>query len=153
METLFTKIYNKSNVREEWKQSITISMFKKKQKKRILAEVILQTGINEKQQGFWENRSTTDAILIFRQIAETSIEYNKPAFVCFIDLTKAFDRVRLSDVLKLLKDRNLNPKTIKIIKKMNIGNSTFIKANNKLSKKIPVLTGNGTVLVQYYLLS
>ena len=71
-------------------------------------------------------------------IAKKSIEYSK---LWFIDLTDAFDRDILSNVLKLLKDRNLLPIQIEIIRKLNMENSTFIKANNKLFKKIPVSTG------------
>jgi len=52
----------------------------------------------EEQQGFRRKRSTTDAIFIIKQLKEKSIEFNTPAYVCFIDLTKAFDRVRLSEI-------------------------------------------------------
>lgn len=33
-----------------------------------------------------------------QQIAEKTVEYNTPAFVCFVDLTKAFDRIYLKHV-------------------------------------------------------
>jgi len=56
----------------------------------------------EEQQGFRRNKSTTDAIFIIKQLKEKSIEFNTPAYVSFIDLTKAFDRVRLSDIINIL---------------------------------------------------
>jgi len=46
--------------------------------------------ISEEQQEFRFNRSTVDAIFILRQMIEKSIEFNKPLFVCFVDLTKTF---------------------------------------------------------------
>ncbi|KAJ3642921.1 hypothetical protein Zmor_025668 [Zophobas morio] len=63
--------------------------------------------INEEQQGFRLNRSTTDAIFIIRQTVEKAIEYNVPAF----------DRVRLSDVI--IKDIYTNRTT-----KTQIGSQT-----------------------------
>lgn len=160
IHTLFNKIYEKMELPEQWKQSITIPVFKKGDKMdpqnyrgisllstvskvftKILADEILQTGISEEQQGFRQNRSTIDAIFILRQITEKAIEHNKTAFMCFIDLTRAFDRVRFDDVLKLLRKRRSNPKTIEIIRKMNTGNSTYVKSNNTLSSQIPVSTG------------
>lgn len=46
---------------------------------KILAKEIAQTGINEEQQGFRQNRSTVDAIFILRQISEKAIEFDKTA--------------------------------------------------------------------------
>ena len=47
-----------------------------------------------------------DAVFVLRQIVEKSIEYNKPALL-FIDLTKAFDRVRIEDIVHLLYKRDI----------------------------------------------
>ncbi|XP_048516481.1 uncharacterized protein LOC125502440 [Dendroctonus ponderosae] len=41
-------------------------------------------------------------VFVLRQMVEKSIEYNKPAFICFVDLTRAFDSVQLKDVLQNL---------------------------------------------------
>ena len=69
---------------------------------KIFEEEIAHNGICEEQQGFRKNRSAIDAIFTIRQIAEKAIEFNKPAFMCFVDLTQAFDRVKLEDVVPLL---------------------------------------------------
>ena len=61
----------------------------------------------------------------------------KTAYMCFVDLTKAFDRVRLADILKLLRSRNIAHEN----REMNTNNSTFIRAENQLTKKIPIHTG------------
>jgi len=62
-----------------------------------------QIPIMEEQQGFRKNRSTTGAIFIIQQIVEKSLEYEKPAYMCFIDLSKVFDRVRLNDITTILR--------------------------------------------------
>lgn len=38
---------------------------------------------------------------MIRQIAHNAIDYNKIAYMCLIDLTKFFDRVRLPNVARL----------------------------------------------------
>lgn len=160
LHTFYNKIATLKKIPEEWRKSITIPIFKKGSKAepknyrgitllstvlklltKIIADEVTQTGISEEQQGFRQNRSTIDAIFILRQITEKSIEFNKTAFMCFIDLKQAFDKVRLRDVLRTLKKRNVDPTIIKIIKELNTGNTAVIKTNNTLSKTIPVLSG------------
>jgi hypothetical protein len=57
-----------------------------------LSEIV---DLEDEQQGFRAGRSCVDAIFILKQIAEKSIEYNKPTYLRFIDLKKAFDRIIL----------------------------------------------------------
>lgn len=145
---------------EKWKECITVPVFKKGEKTdpenyrgisllgsvtklftKIIAEEVASTGIADEQQGFRRNRSTIDTVFILRQKTEKAIEYNKAAFMCFIDLTKAFDRVRLTNVLRILKSRKISPRIVTIIKELNSGNSTFIKMENSLTKKILISNG------------
>ena len=77
--------------------------------------------LSDEQQGFRSGRSCVDAVFVLRQIVEKSIEYNKPAYLCFIDLTKSFDRVRIDDIVYLLYKRDI-PINIKQT------NKTFTKA-------------------------
>lgn len=55
-----------------------------------------------------KNRSTIDGIFIIKQISEKFLEFNKPAYMCFVDVTKAFDRVRFKDALGILRTKELN---------------------------------------------
>ena len=49
--------------------------------------------IDEMQCGFMSGRGTTDAIIIVRQLQEKHLAANKPLYMAFVDLEKAFDRV------------------------------------------------------------
>jgi len=40
------------------------------------------------------------------------IKYNTPAYMRFVDLTKAFDKIRLEDVTKSLKEKKIPPKML-----------------------------------------
>ena len=160
IQILFNKILNEMDVPMEWKHSVTIPIYKKGAKTdttnyrgisllstmskfltKIFEEEIADTGICEEQQGFRKNRSAIDAIFTIRQITEKAIEFNKPAFMCFVDLTQAFDRVKLEDVVPLLQKREVHPRIITIINKLNTNNYTSIKIADKLSDKIPLTTG------------
>lgn len=63
------------------------------------------------------------------QITEKSIEYNRPAFICFIDLEKTFVRIQLEDVVHILYDRQIPHNIIKTIKNVYNGNKIQAKIN------------------------
>lgn len=155
---LFQNVLTKHVIPNDWKASVTIPVFKKGSKsdpenyrgitlmnsttklftKLILNQLLKHISPREEQQGFRKNRSTTDAIFIVRQIVEKAIEFNKPAYLCFVDLTKAFDRVRLQDVIKCLKERAVPSGAIKIIQELNSNNSTIIRSSSETSKPINI---------------
>lgn len=49
----------------------------------------------------------TKALLTFiiRELVEKSIEYNKPADLCYVDLKNAFDGVTKIDIAKIIQDQ------------------------------------------------
>ena len=61
----------------------------------------------------------TDAVFFIRQITEKSIEYNRPAFMCFINLEKAFNRIQVKDVIQLPYDRQVPQNIIKTIENIS----------------------------------
>ncbi|TGZ53411.1 hypothetical protein DBV15_01470 [Temnothorax longispinosus] len=66
-----------------------------------LTKLYMELENNEEQMEYQRNRSTTDAIYVIRQIVEKAIKYNSPAFMCFVDLSKAFDRVNKKIRIKI----------------------------------------------------
>lgn len=72
--------------------------------------------LSKEQQGFRKNRSTVYAVFIVRQVIKKVIEYNIPAYLCFIDMTKTFDRIHLMKVERGLKHRGIHPNIIQKIK-------------------------------------
>lgn len=161
LTTLFNKIIRERKVPEEWRSSITVPIFKKGAKKepknyrgitllsavlktltKILTQIIrLKAPLCEEQQGFRHNRSTVDAIFIMRQLAEKGIEFDKPVFICMVDLQQAFDRIQLKDVIKILHNYNLSKPIIDIVKDLNTKCKTRIKVNQKLTQEVDVNTG------------
>ena len=61
---------------------------------RHLSEYCERVGIlPEEQSGFRPNRSTTDMMFAIRRLQELARKKRNPLYVCFIDLTKAYDSV------------------------------------------------------------
>ena len=61
---------------------------------RCLSEYCERVGtLPEEQSGFRPNRSTTDMMFVIRQLQELACKKRIPLYVCFIDLTKAYDSV------------------------------------------------------------
>ena len=58
-----------------------------------LNESLLDSICSESQCGFRKGRGTVDMIFSLRQVQEKAREQNKPLYMLFIDLTKAFDTV------------------------------------------------------------
>ncbi|XP_056633386.1 uncharacterized protein LOC130442984 [Diorhabda sublineata] len=158
---LFDKILNKTETPDEWHNSITIPVFKKGLKTcpenyrgitllntvmKIFTSILkdkLQTQIKnaEEQQGFTKGRSITDAVFIIKQIKEKATEYNMPAYICFIDLTKAFDRIRLGDILHILMENKAPANITKIIHQLNNNNVTKVKVGVQFTENIPSTGG------------
>ena len=74
--------------------------------------------IAEEQCGFVEGKGTTNAIFILRTLIERALEIQKDVYLCFIDYTKAFDRVRHDEIIKEQTKLKINGKDLRIIKNM-----------------------------------
>lgn len=58
-----------------------------------VAENFLEWQIPQEQTGFVRGKGTRDQIMNVRQIIEKTREYDKTAYLCFLDYSKAFDCV------------------------------------------------------------
>src|SRR5438552_17769286 len=125
-------MYNSGNIPEDLLKSIFIALPKKpgatecelhriislmsvvlKLILRILMQRIrnkIRPEINKSQCGFMNDTGTRNAIFILRNICERSTEVNKNLYLCFIDFTKAFDKVRHNKLLNMLQDLDLDGK-------------------------------------------
>src|SRR5437870_9883717 len=61
---------------------------------------------------------TRNAIFILRNICERTIGVNKNLYLCFIDFTKAFDKVRHNKLLNMLQDLDLDGKDIRLVRNL-----------------------------------
>ena len=59
--------------------------------------------LGEDQFGFRRGKGTRDAIGMMRIIAERTLEIDEEMFICFIEWQKAFDRVKWTKLMQILK--------------------------------------------------
>ena len=77
-------------------------------------------------------------MFVVRQIVQKSIEFAKPAYLCFVDLKQASDRVRLDDVIE---EKGISKIYLDLIKDINFETKTRVRANGELNDEIQTPTG------------
>lgn len=102
-----------------------------------LAEKILP----ETQCGFRQSRGTTDMIFTARQLQEKSYEQNRPLYIAFIDLTKAFDSVNRPLLWKILAKIGCPDKFIRILRLFHDDMSATVLSNGILTEPFMVTSG------------
>ncbi|GFO02556.1 LINE-1 reverse transcriptase [Plakobranchus ocellatus] len=85
------------------------------------------------QCGFVEDKGTSNAIYILGTLIERALEAQKEIYPCFIDYTKAFNRVRHDEIITQLKQLNIDGKDLRIIKTMYWEQTAAMKIENKTS--------------------
>ena len=99
------------------------------------------TYIHGSQFGFMPGRSTTDAIFILKQTIEQYREGQKDICVTFIDLEKAYDRVPREEIWRILRERLVPDKYVKLVQDMYTGCRTKVRTVAGESSKFNVEVG------------
>ena len=89
--------------------------------------------IAEEQCGFVEGKGTSNAIFILRTLIERALEIQKDVYLCFIDYTKAFDRVCHDEIIKELTKLRIDGKDLRIIKNMYWEQTTAMRVEGEIS--------------------
>ena len=93
------------------------------------------------QFGFRAGRSTQDCMFMSRMISSSAREMNLPLYKCFIDLTKAYDKVNRELLWHILKLRGFPPNLIALIKSLLVGSRAFVRVNGILAEPFELLCG------------
>lgn len=81
----------------------------------------------ESQNGFRSDRSTVDAMFVSRLLASSAREKVNNLYKCFVDLTKAYDKVNRDILWKVLQRIGVPDKLIGLIKGLLIGSAAQIR--------------------------
>ena len=162
---LIISIWNKEELPEEWKESIIVPIYKKRDKTdcnnyrgisllpttyKILSNILLSRLIPYAEEvigdhlcGFRRNRSTTDHTCIFciRQILEKKWEYSEAVHQLFIDFKKAYDSVRREVLYNILIEFGLPKKLVRLIKMYLIETYSRVREGKNLSDMFPIRNG------------
>ena len=78
----------------------------------------LEMEIAQEQAGFRPRRGTRDQIVNLRIIIEKARERNQPLYFCFIDFTKAFDRVRHDQLWLTMLEMGFPPHLVQLLRNL-----------------------------------
>ena len=102
---------------------------------------IIQARINSKidsevgptQFGFRPGSGTREAIFCFNILAQKFIEVDQDVYTCFIDYSKAFDKVHHFQLIECLEKIGIDGRDIRIIANLYWHQKAAIRINNELS--------------------
>ena len=97
--------------------------------------------IADVQCGFTEGKGTTNAIFIMRNVIERSIEVQKDLYLCFIDYSKALDKVRHEKLFAILDRLDIDGKTLRWIRNLYWEQTAAVRVENQLSDWITIERG------------
>ena len=100
------------------------------------------------QFGFVPGRGTKNAIFIIRQLQEKYLAVNKPLYLAFVDLEKAFDRVPRKVIWWAMRKLGVDEWAIRVVQGMYKDAKSRVRINGKYSEDFNVNVGvhQGSVL-------
>ena len=100
--------------------------------------------LTDKQNGFRQNRGTTDGIFVLKRVQQITDRKKQPLYLLFVDLTAAYDHIPRSWLFQSLKIRfpDQCPTVIKVLEKLYEQTSlTFPEADETFSTTFGVRQG------------
>ena len=166
---LIVAIVHEEHIPSEWEESYIVSLYKGKgdalgrenyrglklieQVMKVLERVVEQfirpkARIANMQFGFMPGRGTTDAIFILRQVQEKHLAANKPLYMAFVDLEKAFDRVPREVIWWAMRKLGIDEWLVRLVKSMYANVRSRVRVGNGYSDEFGVQVGvhQGSVL-------
>ena len=104
--------------------------------------------IDEMQCGFMSGRGTTDAIFIVRQLQEKHLAANKPLYMAFVDLEKAFDQVPRDVIWWAMRKLGIDELLVRLVQSMYKDVRSKVRVGDGYSEEFGVGVGvhQGSVL-------
>ena len=153
----------------DWQESFTVNLYKGKgdalnrgnyrglklieQVMKVLERVVeglirQRVEIDEMQRGFMSGRCTTDAIFIVRQLQEKHLAANKPLYMAFVDLEKAFDRVPRDVIWWAMRKLGIDEWLVRLVQSMYKDVRSRVRVGDGYSEEFGVGVGvhQGSVL-------
>ena len=97
--------------------------------------------ISETQFGFMAEKGTRNAIFSLRTLTERATGVQNDLYFCFIDYSKAFDKVKYSVLFDILLRRNCDGKDLRVIRNFYWEQEATIEIYNDCSVYKPICRG------------
>ncbi|CAM4830075.1 unnamed protein product [Rotaria magnacalcarata] len=164
LHEMFTGMRENEQVVKEWSSTTLIRLYKNKGDKKlcdnyrgisllsvtgkIFSRIILnriQNSVDERlleiQSGFRSNKSTIDQIFTLKMTMERRREFNKPLFMCFIDIAKAYDSVNRELLWRICQSYGISEKLVNLLRMLYKDSKAKVKINGELSDSFDIETG------------
>jgi exonuclease III len=163
MTKLINKIYDTGEIPEDLTKSIFIALPKKpgatecelhrtislmSHITKVLLKILMMRMKNKitpeiakEQYGFMPDKGTRNAIFILRMIIERSIEVKHDLYLCFLDYTKAFDKVKHDSLFQILEKLDIDGKDLQIIRNIYWDQKAAIRIKNDTSDYTSIKRG------------
>ena len=94
--------------------------------------------VSRLQSGFRPGTGTREGIFNLRTICERATDVQKDVYICFIDYTKAFDRVKNFKMIECLSDIGMDDKDLQIISKLYWEQSASVRTESGVTSEFKI---------------
>ena len=101
----------------------------------------IKSEIAEEQYKFMTDKSTRNAIFVFRMLIERTIEVKHDIYLCFLDYKKAFDKVKHDNLFQILEKFDMGGKNLRLVRNLYWEQKAAMKVNNDISEYINIKRG------------
>ena len=91
--------------------------------------------VSRLQSGFRPGTGTREGIFNLRSICERATDVQKDVYICVIDYTKAFDRVKPFKKIECLSEIGIDDKDLQIISKLYWEQSTCVRTESRMTSE------------------
>ena len=89
----------------------------------------------EEQSGFRPNRCTIDIMYVILRLQELARKKRIPLYVCFIDLTKAYDSIDRTFLWTVLARSGVPQNLVSVIRQFHDGMRTFVRLDDRVCSR------------------
>ena len=90
-------------------------------------QIIIEPQLMDTQCGFRKGHNTVDQIWVTRQVVEKAAEYQTPVYLCFVDLSKAYNLVDHTALVAILKLYGVPHQLVDIIQALYTGTGFYVR--------------------------
>jgi hypothetical protein len=99
--------------------------------------------LGEDQFGFRKGKGTRDAIGMLRIILEGTLDIGEEIYVCFIDWQKAFDHVKWTKLMEILKKTGIDWHEKRLISILYMDQSVKVQLDKRVTRSVKIGRGVG----------
>ena len=97
--------------------------------------------VSRLQSGFRPGTGTREGKFNLRTICEGATDIQKDVYICFIDYTKAFNRVKHIKIIECLSEIGIDDKDLQIISKLHWEQSAWIRTESGMTSDFKIKKG------------